>query len=72
MGLGDRATAGPANDARCVYDVEALWGGRVQVKMQPGRVSLGPVTKKHTPLPLPLCARTRAMTKTKTTDCQIF
>lgn len=67
MGLGDRATAGPVNDARCVYDVEALWGGRVQVKTEPGSVSLGPVTMKHTPPLLPPCARTSAMTKTKTT-----
>lgn len=48
MGSGCRATAGPANDARCVCDVEALWGGRVQVKAQPGSGPLGPVTKVET------------------------
>lgn len=54
MGSGCRATAGPANDARCVYDVEALWGGTVQVKTEPRSVPLGPVTKKLSLLLLPL------------------
>lgn len=48
MGSGCRVTAGPANDARRVCDVEALWRGRVQVKMQPGGGPLGPVTKVET------------------------
>lgn len=73
MGSGCRVTAGPANDARRVCDVEALWGGRVQVKMQPGSGPLGPVTKVETQptpcsyctSPLLLCVRVRAVTKTK-------
>lgn len=54
MGSGCRVTAGLANDARRVCDVEALWGGRVQVKAQPGTSPLGPVTKVETKPPPPL------------------
>lgn len=53
MGSGCRVTAGPANDARCVCDVEALWGGRVQVNVQAGSDPLGPVTKAETSPPPP-------------------
>lgn len=69
MGCGCRMTAGPANDARCVCEVEVLWGGRVQVKAQPGGGPLGPVTKVETkPSSLTctvLCVRVRATRKTK-------
>lgn len=73
MGSGCRVTAGPANDARRVCDVEALWGGRVQVEVQPGSSPLGPVTKVETQptphlyciSPLLLCVQVRAMAKTK-------
>lgn len=51
MGSGCRVAAGPANDARCVCDVEALQGGRVQVKAQPGSGPLRPVTKAETQAP---------------------
>lgn len=46
MGSGCRVTAGPANDTRCVCDVEALGGGRVQVNTRPGG-------RQHPPSPFP-------------------
>lgn len=67
-GGGGAVIAGCANDARCVCDLEALQGSRVQVKTPSGSVPLGPVTKKHSPQPhmhppLPPCVRAEGENK---------
>lgn len=52
MGSGRRITAGPDNDARHVYDVQALRGDEVQVNTESGSGAVGPVTGEHS-LPPP-------------------